>query len=321
MQNRPAVPLAIVGLTVAITGIAWAGPRVIPLAITTCASSSACYSATNKSSGPAILGSAAAGTGVRGATSGSAAAAGVYGYATAGGTGVIGVSSSSAGVEGRSSTANGIFADSAGAAPAVAGSDSSTGYAVEGIASKGTAVESSGALQAFAGTGQFASTASSGDLLHLVNSQGITVFSIDQAGDLYFYGPELACARYYNSTNSACEGESKPPADASPHAPTQLQLRAGEVVRLVRYGQASLSAGSARVALDPALSHALVSTRSYHVFLTGQSSSADWLYVAEKTQAGFVVRSHGTDRSNGSFGYRIVADVLPAPASTVKRPL
>ena len=322
MQNRSAAAFAAAALATAITGIAWAAPHVGPLAVTTCNGTAACLSANNAGTGPALLGAAGAGTGVRGVTSGTnAASAGIYGYASSGGTGVAGLSKAGPGLRGSSSASSGAFARSAGANPALSGSATAaaTGTGVEGIAAKGTGIASRG-LQAFAGIGQFTARAATGDLLVLIGSSGSTAFSVDQAGDVYFasFSP-VACLAGYLKSWGTCAAESAPAANGAPLARTAASGR--WTTRVVRTGRALLIDGSARVALDPELARALAHGRPYQVFLTDAGSSPSWLYVAAKSPAGFAVREHGGGRSTGAFGYRIVADVVPAPLSASEGPL
>ncbi len=336
MKNRYAIPLAVASLTTAITGIAWAAPRVVPLAIATCATSAACVSASNSSTGPAILGTSASGTGVRAATSGTIAVAALSGSASSGGTGVTGKSSTGPGIEAVSSTSSGALATSAGTNPALSGTAAAgaTGAGVEGIAAKGTGIAASG-LQAFAGVGQFttqAAPASTGNLLTLVGNLDpgnapklANAFAVDQAGDIYIYGQNpIACGRASQATYlaTACLAENKPPASATQRQ-TLPALAGRLMIRTVRVGQANLIGGSARVALDPALARSLANGRAYHVFLTDAGASSSWLYVADKAAGGFVVREHGNGRSSGTFGFRIVADLRPQTISSApsKEPL
>jgi hypothetical protein len=335
MHNRFATPL-VVALTTAITGIAWAGQQGIALTLTSCKTGVACVTATNKSTGPAILGTATAGTGVLATTSGAATTAGVEGSASSSGTGIVGKSTSGDGIQTASTKSEAISAISYGANPAISGTAASgaTSAGVEGVAPKGTGISGEGP-EAFAGSGQFTTTAaagSTGALFSLLSAPlgpgkggthvllpPITVFSVDQAGDVFFNGPTVACAAY--TTVYACRALNLAPSGAAvrPAAP-RVATPGGLTVRVVRFGQARLIAGSARVALDPAVAGGLTDAHAYHVLLSDAGASASWLYVADKSAGSFLVREHGGGRSSGTFGYRIMADVRPPAraASNVK---
>jgi hypothetical protein len=150
-------------------------------------------------------------------------------------------------------------------------------------------------------------------LLTLTNSTDQVVFSVDQAGDLYTTAYEIFCGAAYNTNNGACDAEGEAPASRSREAQTAL--------RVVRFGRATLSGGSARVALDPDVAAGVSSAHPYHVFLTGTGSASGWLYVAARTRLSFTVREHGAARSNETFGYRIVAESAPGTAAPAARPL
>ncbi len=328
MQNRSAIPLA-VALTAAITGVAWAGPRLIPLALTSCKTATACLVATNGSTGPAILGSTTLGTGVLGTTSGTTKAAGVYGSAASSGTGIAGTSSSGDGLEGLSTKTVGISATSNGANPALSGTASvgATSAGVKGVAANGTGIVSEGQA-AFTGVGQFTitATASTTTLFELMSAAVVShgkgyiklppaaVFSVDKAGNVSFEGMTVDCPAY--TTVGACRATAAAPVGAAvSERATRVATTGSLLVHVVRFGQARLIGGSARVALDPALASGLTGSRAYHVLLSDAGATASWLYVADKSAAAFVVREHGAGRSSGTFGYRIMADVRP-PVST-----
>jgi hypothetical protein len=71
------------------------------------------------------------------------------------------------------------------------------------------------------------------------------------------------------------------------------------------FGQATLSAGRAMVALDPDFA-AVVKTDGYHVFLTPRGDCKG-LYVAGQTAGGFDVRELQGGSSSVGFAYRVVA--------------
>jgi hypothetical protein len=70
------------------------------------------------------------------------------------------------------------------------------------------------------------------------------------------------------------------------------------------FGFGELSNGEARVRLDPGFSSIVVSG-AYHVFITEYEDN-NALYVAERTDTGFLVRAKGT-KAKGAFSYRVVA--------------
>jgi hypothetical protein len=328
MTNRYAIPLVVVSLTTAITGIAWAGPLFFPSTSSTCNATVACLTASNAGTGPGLAGSATAGTGVRGISTGtSATSAGIYGTASTSGTGVSGTSSTSIGIEGHSTGSSGIVAISAGTKPAISGSTigKATGAGVEGVAANGTGISSSG-LVAFTGIGQLTTEALKGTIYALALNGTSGNFFVDQAGDVYTSSyASIACGSGSQTVYfaTACAAENKPPANAADSPRTATTGIAGRwAIRAERLGSATLSDGSARIELDPVLARNLVGGSDYHVFLTAADSSSTWLYVAKKTARGFVVREHGGGHDLITFGYRVVADVRPlAYSATTKDPL
>jgi hypothetical protein len=72
------------------------------------------------------------------------------------------------------------------------------------------------------------------------------------------------------------------------------------------FGSATLSGGTAHVALDPAFAETVTASADYHVFLTPRGDSRG-LYVTNVTPSGFEVRESGGGRSSLAFDYRIVA--------------
>jgi hypothetical protein len=70
-------------------------------------------------------------------------------------------------------------------------------------------------------------------------------------------------------------------------------------------GEATLRAGSAHVALDPAFANAIDTAKPYVVMLTPEGDAG--LYVTSRTAGGFDVRQLGGGHSSISFAYRIVA--------------
>ena len=269
-----------------------------------------------------------------GTTSGTSKAAGVYGSAASGGTGIVGTSTSGDGLEGLSTKTAGVSATSNGANPALTGAASvgATSAGVEGVAANGTGIVSEGQA-AFTGVGQFTTqaTASTTTLFELMSAPvvdspkgyvklpPVTVFSVDSAGDVSFEGASVICPAY--TVVGACRATAAAPVGAAAGERAARIAAAGRLmVRVVRFGQARLIGGSARVALDPALASGLTGNRAYHVLLSDAGATASWLYVADKSPAGFVVREHGGGRSSGTFGYRIMADIRPPASapSTVK---
>jgi hypothetical protein len=71
-------------------------------------------------------------------------------------------------------------------------------------------------------------------------------------------------------------------------------------------GTAAISAGIARVALDPSFAAAIAPDAPYHVFVTPLGDTRG-LYVAATTARGFTVLEAQGGRSALSFDYRIVA--------------
>ncbi len=74
-------------------------------------------------------------------------------------------------------------------------------------------------------------------------------------------------------------------------------------------GQAMLSNGVARVALDPAFAASLDSQRPYLVFLTPEGDNGG-LYISQKSAGGFTIREHAGGRSTLVVDYRILAKPL-----------
>ncbi|MBI4720860.1 MAG: hypothetical protein HY770_06495 [Chitinivibrionia bacterium] len=71
------------------------------------------------------------------------------------------------------------------------------------------------------------------------------------------------------------------------------------------FGKGRLSGGEAIVEIDPVFAQTVALSDAYHVFLTPLGDGG--LYVAEKTDKHFVVRSQGSGRGDVAFDYRIVA--------------
>ena len=71
------------------------------------------------------------------------------------------------------------------------------------------------------------------------------------------------------------------------------------------FGEGRLSAGEARVEIDPVFAQTVNLGQAYHVFLTPLGDCG--LYVAEKTARSFTVRAAGGKTADIAFDYRIVA--------------
>jgi hypothetical protein len=89
------------------------------------------------------------------------------------------------------------------------------------------------------------------------------------------------------------------------------------------FGSSQLSNGSATVQLEPGFA-GVVKVDQYHVYVTPQGESKGWLYVSNKTPAGFTVREAGGGFSSVAFDYRVVAkrkDIAGARLEPVPEPL
>jgi hypothetical protein len=78
-------------------------------------------------------------------------------------------------------------------------------------------------------------------------------------------------------------------------------------------GEGQLIHGQAIVNLEHTFASAIDRRRSYLVFITPQGDSNGFLYVAQKSASGFIVREHN-GVSNIPFDYRVVAQPYGAPA-------
>jgi hypothetical protein len=72
------------------------------------------------------------------------------------------------------------------------------------------------------------------------------------------------------------------------------------------FGFGELSNGEAEVRLDPGF-RSVVSGDAYHVFITEYGDN-NALYIAERSGAGFLVRSKGS-KANGAFSYRVASPI------------
>lgn len=253
-----------------------------------CATSAACVSGTNSSSGPGVAGTSAKGAGVQGkSTSGS----GVSASATSG-TAVSAISTSGNAVYGYSTSYTSVHASSSSNVYPAAfvdnfgGADGIDVIAQSGGCSGGCAAVSARSNNGYALLG---ATGNGGVPLYLKNLEsGTTIFYVNNVGDVFFHGSLYNFARV-------------------PNGATVKSFSAKMAVPTVEdVGAAQLVGGSAAVALDPTFAASIDPRTVYHVFLTPNGDTRG-LYVAAKTPAGFVVRETGGGHGTLSFDYRIVA--------------
>jgi hypothetical protein len=286
-----------------------------------CSSGSACFLATNSSSGPGVAGTSKAGIGVQGkgvtgikgiATNGygvegtSINGFAVYGITQSGGIGVLG-NSSGTGVFGSSDGGEAVEAETStgNAFDAYVGGSGSAAYLDSVGGGYGLLTFSAGndALVARNSNGNGSDTegtyigiigrapASGGYPLVLTDQYSNDVFQVDGQGNVLYSGSIGSYAR----------------------------VRGGAVIKAFSTkttrptvedtGSAQLTDGTATVRLESAFASSIDVSTAYRVFLTPDGDTRG-LYVATKTANGFVVRETQGGRSTLSFDYRIVATAL-----------
>ena len=243
-----------------------------------------------------LYGSSSAGNGVYGQTSSTASGAtGVYGNATsASGSnptyGVYGTTASGAqdstGVWGSATSAsasngvNGVVGTTnggAGSAGVTGLSTSASGlvsYGVIGASWYGTAVEANNNYETGGGNSTTieASNYGSGYVIYAQGPGGTC--SIDVKGDLN------------------CSGTITPTAQTTEGRQVKLYGVASPENWFEDFGSGQLSAGSAKISLDPTFASAVNTGETYHVFLT-PDGDCKGLYIASKIASGFEVRELG----------------------------
>lgn len=146
------------------------------------------------------------------------------------------------------------------------------------------------------------STGSGGVLFQGQTSSGTTTSELDDAGNLIIAGKLTQKGTIATALRSA-DGTYRASYAALSTLPTVEDL-----------GEATLTAGTAFVPIDPALRRAIDVSRGYLVFLTAQGPTTG-LYVTGKSAAGFTVREIGSARDSLAFDYRIVAHPYAEPES------
>jgi hypothetical protein len=230
---------------------------------------------------------------------------GVVGYTLNGAYGVEGISGNSAlgGVEGNSTTGDGVdgYSDSGygvnAQSNAVALNAASTGHdgidatTTAGGTNAGEGVIATASYHAFLGKGYVGLEGQSADVnsypLVLIDHTGNNVVYVTDAGDLYYHGTLSS----FVATQSGGVG--------------RMFVPRSTMQTMEDFGSGTLVNGSGVVHLDPAFAKMMDGT-GYQVFLTPDGDNRG-LYVAQKTANSFLVRESQGGHSSLAFDYRIVA--------------
>jgi hypothetical protein len=239
----------------------------------------------------------------RGVSGKSANGVGLYGYSgpnasdvgPVAATGIFGRALNGIGTQGHSATGHGVRGVSSGTVAAVRGEALATGVGVEGLASA-TGVRG----ESTAGTGvQGASTGGTG--VQGTTETGTAVHGVATGSGV--------AGRFTGRTvvDGVLETTGATPValvKGSDGSSQRTYPHAGLAPSFEHVGEAKLKRGRATVKL-PAGLDLLVTGKRYQVFLTEYGNSGG-LYVTARGEHAFKVRSR-RPRSNGRFGYRIVA--------------
>jgi hypothetical protein len=286
--------------------------QAVPDTIKTCDRPTACIGGTNWSSGPGVEGVnkgygngvyalANNNDGIDGTTVNPSNTqlnrSGVYGAdnSTDGGGGNAGVSGSSTywyGVQGNSTSHWGVLGQSTYSFGVVAQSD---GLPLLTFPASTTELQT---IQSLGGT----SNDSNGYNLATFQNNGTPAFWVDNAsnahvnGLIYTLGScSAGCSRTRGARVASYVAQSSTPI---------LEDR----------GEARLSGGQTRIAIDPSLARAIAQGATYVVFVSPEGPSHG-LYVTAKTSAGFRVVENDGGRSAIAFSYRIEAKPLAIHAA------
>jgi len=225
---------------------------------------------------------------------------GVYGNATAGGLGVFGQGNTSIGVFGFSSGSTAVFGQAINGA-AVAGL-SNGGTALRGDTTTGTGLvvtsaTAIGATVSGATIGAFVSSGNSGIAMFASNTNG-TAGRFDGAvavnGALTVLG-DFTASGMKSAVVVAKDGATK-----------RLYCLESPDSWFEDVGEGRLVNGVAQITIDPDYLSVVDLTPTSPVFLTPQAD-CNGLFVAERTENGFVVRELRGGTSSISFTYRIMA--------------
>jgi hypothetical protein len=135
-------------------------------------------------------------------------------------------------------------------------------------------------------------TGLSGNLLYAEDSYNQDFFSVDYLGNGYF--TNTVDATKYNTHHATRDGEVRAFAAES----TRETIEDTGTSRLVN--------GEGAVRFDSALANVIDMRQGYQVFLTPDGETRG-LYIARKSEGGFIVREIEHGRSSIEFDYRLVA--------------
>jgi hypothetical protein len=248
------------------------------LAATACSATKACTAAVNQGKGPGFNGTSERGSGLLGITKNPSATLGaqygVFGWdkSTDGGSndgGVKGYSRTGLGVAGLSISGYGMIGASA------------SGIGIAGVATGTTPASAAVLADAENGAAIFSGIGEAASSITIDTAANITT-----TGQLFTSGPCSAGCAVHRRVRSY---------GATAAAPMMEDT-----------GEAQLTFGTTYVRLDPAFANAIDPRASYIVLITPEGDTRG-LFVARRTEAGFLVRETSGGRSNISFAYRIVA--------------
>ncbi|MEO6991303.1 MAG: hypothetical protein ABI346_02500 [Candidatus Baltobacteraceae bacterium] len=187
---------------------------------------------------------------------------------------------------------NGIQATSnTSAASAVYGFNSQSGYAIAGrVKGSGTALFADAGGSGGIGVLVFGGSFSSQTLFEGQNN-GVAKFTVDNSGNLAVSGLLFSAG----GCHAGC---------SLTHRAVSYASTASEPT-LEDAGESAVRGGVAHVALDPAFANAIDRHSRYLVFVTPEGQTRG-LYVAQRTDGGFVVRDADAN-ANVPFAYRVVA--------------
>ncbi len=307
-----------------------------------CATTGACISGTNTSSGPGVSGTSAKGYGVEGTSTSND---GLKGISTSS-NGLSATSSSSYGVKGESSTSYGVYASSASGGgvygvtsatktkhAGVMGVDNSTngsmndgvfgtvtngGWGVEGESGDGasgggvvggatTATGVEGFSQGYGGTGVAGYAYDDKDGSGVYGSGYDAV--VAQSFNELFAGENSSGSTVFSvdsAGNITYAGSLQPFARVKGGATIKAFAPKTTRPTIEDTGISRLTGGTATIALDAAFAASIETSSPYVVLITPEGETRG-LFIASKDSHGFTVREAGGGRSSVSFDYRVVA--------------
>lgn len=149
-------------------------------------------------------------------------------------------------------------------------------------------------------TALFVQDNAAGPLLQAVNGSTVNFLglSVDSIGNLQISGQIF--------TGGSCSHGCVVTKTTSGHEVMTYSTR-GPLPSVEDFGQGQLVGGVGRVSINRDFASIMDARSSYLVFITPEGDTQGWLYVSQKSSAGFIVREHGSSHSTVAFDYRIVA--------------